>query len=72
MQAIATISIRSVMKNHEFHNHFAIANGRGGQLKNGETCKGTLGVWFQPLSGSSDKICLICNTNVDPDTDSLI
>jgi hypothetical protein len=44
MQASATTINLSVMKNHEFQNHFTIAIGRGGQLKNGDTCSGTFGV----------------------------
>ena len=54
MQAIATMINRSVIRNQEVQNHATIAIGRGGQLKKGETCSGTFGVWFQPLSGASD------------------
>jgi hypothetical protein len=59
MKAIPTMISFSVMKNHELNTHFAIAVGRGGQLKSGETCSGTLGVWFQPLSGASDMMDLV-------------
>ena len=59
IQAIATTISLSVIKNQEFQSQTAIAIGRGGQLKNGETCNGTSGVWFQPFSGASDMVSLI-------------
>jgi hypothetical protein len=54
------------MKNHEFHSHAAIAMGRGGQLKNGDTCSGTSGEWFQPLRGASDIIGLMKVVTASP------
>jgi hypothetical protein len=59
MNAIPTRISFSVTKNHELKTHFTISTGRGGQLKNGETCSGTLGVWFQPLSGALDMLDLM-------------
>ena len=38
---------------HEFQNQANISNGRKGQVKNGETFRGTFGAWFQPLRGAS-------------------
>jgi hypothetical protein len=58
MQAIATMISRSVMKNHDPQSQLIMASGRGGQLKKGETCNGTSGVWFQPLSGASAMVIL--------------
>jgi hypothetical protein len=59
MNAIPTRISFSVTKNHELKIHFTISTGRGGQQKNGETCSGKLGVWFQPLSGASDMLNLM-------------